>query len=364
MSSSVRRSSPAPNLRVFLVLHVETNEMKVGNRRLRTGFTLIELLVVIAIIAILIGLLLPAVQKVRAAAARTQSQNNLKQLGLAMHGLHDANQKLPPMFGGFGASGVQASIFHHMLPYIEQENVYRMGPELARSQVMKTFLAPSDNTIGDGTFDVQANYSGVSTALGQGSWVASGATCAPYAATIFDPTNTRWGVSSYGANWQFFGDTPVSFSKASDGLSKTTFFTEKYAKSYRPAGTPRWGASLWGYGTLPPAGNYRDTGITPPEHNYASGLWSRVAFVNLGGASSAWDGDPTELWKCACHKKPEFGPQANNVHPLKSQGFGQTIMVCMGDGAVIALNSSISDFNFFVCNTPDRGDIATDSQVP
>jgi prepilin-type N-terminal cleavage/methylation domain-containing protein len=99
--------------------------------RSRPAFTLIELLVVIAIIAILIALLVPAVQKVREAASRLQCQNNLKQLGLALHAFHDANKNLPA--GVYGPSstgaptyngGIDLSYLVYILPYVEQQALY------------------------------------------------------------------------------------------------------------------------------------------------------------------------------------------------------------------------------------------------
>jgi len=151
-------------------------------RRLARGFTLIDLLVVIAIIAILIGLLLPAVQKVREAAARMQCQNNLKQYGIAMHTFHDARGRFPPG-GQIGAMGANSGDWNddrgtwlvYALPYIEQDNLYRLfgngTPEAvynsatnARNSIAavqqarpKIFRCPSDGDLRD---QGVSNYAG------------------------------------------------------------------------------------------------------------------------------------------------------------------------------------------------------------
>jgi prepilin-type N-terminal cleavage/methylation domain-containing protein len=110
---------------------------------LRQGFTLIELLVVIAIIAILIGLLMPAIQRVREAAARITTASNLKQCALAAHNAHDTYRKFPPCYGVLGQKN---GTFHlHLLPYVEQLPLYNMSA-INPIAIVPAYVAPNDIT--------------------------------------------------------------------------------------------------------------------------------------------------------------------------------------------------------------------------
>jgi len=151
--------------------------MSTVRRRPTGAFTLIELLVVIAIIAILIGLLLPAVQKVREAAARSQSQNNLKQMGLAIANNTAVYQgKCPPGCGTYpSTTGTCYSWFFWILPGIEQDNVYKgviagTSP-LATTLSIKTFQAPSDIT--NPATDARTSYAANGRVFGGGYTVQS-----------------------------------------------------------------------------------------------------------------------------------------------------------------------------------------------
>ena len=112
----------------------------------RRGFTLIELLVVIAIIAILIALLVPAVQKVREAAARTQTNNNLKQCALAVHNYHDTYRRMPDAWSTGGIySTTNMSMWFHLLPYVESDNIYKnTTAAIQMGSVVPSYNAPSD----------------------------------------------------------------------------------------------------------------------------------------------------------------------------------------------------------------------------
>jgi type II secretory pathway pseudopilin PulG len=185
----------------------------------RDGLTLISLLVVLAILAMLLALLLPAVSRVRTAANRTQSMNNLKQLALALHSVQDVYKKLPPAVGNFPAqtNDKRGTLFFHILPFIEQNNLYRQAQGDVTTNGTYSTRIPVFENLEDKTTPPDGLYKG-------------------FLAT-----------SGYAANWMVFRHTdggtasiPRTFR---DGTSNTMVFAERYQMCH---GHP----CAWGYSSL------------------------------------------------------------------------------------------------------------------
>jgi prepilin-type N-terminal cleavage/methylation domain-containing protein len=203
---------------------------------LRKAFTLIELLVVIAIIAILIGLLLPAVQKVREAAARTKCANNLRQIGLGCHNFHDVNGHLPPGVVTRAGGGVPDDSWSWgtmILPYIEQQNLYN----LLNPQTNPPSLAPKSNPLTQtplAIYRCPSDANGNNLNVWYDNYALSNYVCNR---AIFGPADGIVG----GASGTPFNMTLLSIT---DGTSNTIMIGER--DSYRTFAAV-WVAKAWGY---------------------------------------------------------------------------------------------------------------------
>jgi prepilin-type N-terminal cleavage/methylation domain-containing protein len=276
----------------------------------RKGFTLIELLVVIASIAILIGLLLPAIQKVRQAAARIQTANHLKQLSLAAHNVESSAGRLPPAVGRFGktgSTGFELSMFVHLLPYIEQQALEDLaaadptGGNGWGQRIVLTYRAPLDPTQSNG--------------LGPGGF----------------------GVGNLVANYQVFGLPAANRMNGSttiasgfpDGTSNTILFATKYGRC-GPV-NPFVGEPL---GSAWPLINFPPNSVLTAGAFFAYSTPSITGFIpDASGVGVTFQSAPTHP------------PQTGTVgcDPNYAQAFtAGGLQVSLADGSVRTVSPSVS----------------------
>ncbi|MCS7160252.1 MAG: DUF1559 domain-containing protein [Gemmatales bacterium] len=362
-------------------------------RKCSRGFTLIELLVVIAIIAILIGLLLPAVQKVREAAARMQSSNNLKQIGLALHNAHDQMGAFPPIavnqwssfyepnanvyrgpylpYNQSTAGSDKTSFFYCLLPYIEQNNLhqdingypyYLMGTrrsdpnKLVGSDVPKIYIAPLD----DSPYR-EVDWSWPYT--GNGQVYKMGLVSYAPNLRVFGRATRTAGWASWTVMWWHSGAGVAKVSSVTDGLSNTMFVAEKYAVTgdrqmyYRNWDVVnRWGAqeqgiNMWATTDTPEAGlPYFGQNCNDPTVSWDDeyGQWWRSdCFFSAAG--------PFEYFQPPRRRLVRSQQNFHNLYPMSPAG----VQVLMGDGSVRTIPTTVSIPAWSAAVTPNGGEVVS-----
>jgi prepilin-type N-terminal cleavage/methylation domain-containing protein len=303
-------------------------------REARTAFTLIELLVVIAIIGVLIGMLLPAVQKVREAAARTQSANNMKQIALAILNYHDTYNSLPATAGAAGYGGTQglnsgrlnncanAGFFFHLFPFLEQDNLYKSS----YSQVVM------GSTNGQPIIVPMYNACGIYG----GSGVIGGPVKVlidPGDPSLSLPTSTYFSAppapNSYAVNGAPFPYDAVSPSKSilsvTDGTSNTIFFAEQYYSC-----------------TTVVCGYYCQVYGAPPAPQTRNMNWNDYAGPFLPVSNPPFQVRPTS---------------ANCNINMPQTPYSGGMLAGMGDGSVKTVSSAISFATWSAALTPASGEV-------
>ncbi|HXG12537.1 MAG TPA: DUF1559 domain-containing protein [Gemmataceae bacterium] len=326
------------------------------------GFTLIELLVVIAIIAVLIALLLPAVQKVREAADRTKCTNNLKQLAIALHNCQGVHGRLPPAAGTFGGAYF-APLFFHLLPYIEQENVWK-------SANVSGFIVPLWETPGPPGSGLQfLRQTPIKTYK------------CPTDPTMNKNQATDWfpGDASYAGNFQVFGDRknptssdprfwdgnarlPTTFS---DGQSNTVVFAEKLA--YCPGTKRNAGQNFPGVnathshgGTWWMRGVYRAATVfngSPPSANdsYPGDRLSAIFGGGRGRDGTTWYTGVEAMFQV--QPRDVIMVSGHCDRGVASSYHANGINVALGDGSVRFVSQGINPQTWWMALTVDGGEV-------
>jgi prepilin-type N-terminal cleavage/methylation domain-containing protein len=361
-SSSMRYSSPLPAPVLFPQTH-------------RRAFTLIELLVVIAIIAILIGLLLPAVQKVREAAARMTCQNHVKQLVLASHNFHDSNGVLPPFSAFWNGNTTPVSAHFLLLPFIEQNNLYTQAngdSYNARTAVVETFWCPTDSSTSGGRFDAKAAIAPDGT-----NYTNRVSVGGVFYGTTNYAINAQVAAVSVQSGHGFRGGMTLLGIK--DGTSQTVLFAERMAvcngENYpnRYPATPNLGLGsitycIWARGAK--------SNATDPWSDGANADNPAAATGTFPEGYSWWDSpaydtplsDPTHYGPSS---NPNFRQGQNGVpNPGSIQGnafptgcdyrrvqalHGNLMTAGLCDGSVRMLSSNISASTWQIVSNPNDG---------